>query len=285
LSVFAQAANGRFELAAAEVRKLPAFIRRDFLVAWSYRMSFVSDFVGLAGQALVFYFVGLMVDSSKLPRFGGSEVTYLEFAAVGMALGVFLHFALERVSAAVRGEQLMGTLESLLMTPTSTATVQLGSVTFDLIYLPLRTGVFLLALALGFGLNFELAGALPALVVLATFIPFAWGLGLASAAAVVTFKRGAGLVGMGAIGLGLLSGLYFPLELLPGWIAGIAQFNPVALAVGGMRETLLGGSGWTEIAPDLLLLAPMSAVSLVVGAFAFRLAVRRERRLGTLGLY
>jgi ABC-2 type transport system permease protein len=285
LSVFAQAANGRLELAAAEVRKLPAFIRRDFLVAWSYRMSFVSDFVGLAGQALVFYFVGLMVDSSKLPRFGGSEVTYLEFAAVGMALGVFLHFALERVSAAVRGEQLMGTLESLLMTPTSTATVQVGSVTFDLIYLPLRTGVFLLALALGFGLNFELAGALPALIVLATFIPFAWGLGLASAAAVVTFKRGGGLVGMGAIGLGLLSGLYFPLELLPGWIAGIARFNPVALAVGGMRETLLGGAGWSEIAPDLLLLAPMSAVSLVVGALAFRLAVRRERRLGTLGLY
>jgi hypothetical protein len=34
-----------------------------------------------------------------------------------MALGVFLHFALERVSAAVRGEQLIGTLESLLMTP------------------------------------------------------------------------------------------------------------------------------------------------------------------------
>jgi ABC-2 type transport system permease protein len=285
VSVFAQAANGRLELAAAEVRKLPAFIRRDFLVAWSYRMSFVSDFVGLAGQALVFYFVGLMVDSSKLPRFGGSEVTYLEFAAVGMALGVFLHFALERVSAAVRGEQLMGTLESLLMTPTSTATVQLGSVTFDLIYLPLRTGVFLLALALGFGLNFELAGVVPALVVLTTFIPFAWGLGLASAAAVVTFKRGAGLVGMGAIGLGLLSGLYFPLELLPGWIAGVAQFNPVALAVGGMRETLLGGTGWSEIAPDLLLLAPMSAVSLAVGALTFRLAVRRERRLGTLGLY
>jgi ABC-2 type transport system permease protein len=285
MSVFAEPATGRIQLAASELQKLPAFIRRDFLVAWSYRMSFFTDFVSLAGQAFVFYFIGLMVDPSKLPRFGGNEVTYLEFAAVGMALGVFVHFALERVSGAVRGEQLMGTLESLVMTPTSSATIQLGSVTFDLIYLPLRTAAFLLALGLGFGLDFETSGVLPALAVLIMFIPCAWGLGLVSAAAVVTFKRGAGLVGIGAIGLGLLSGLYFPLELLPTWIAEVARLNPMALAVTGMRDTLLGGAGWGDIAPTLFVLAPMSAVALALGAQAFRLAVRRERRRGTLGQY
>jgi uncharacterized membrane protein (UPF0182 family) len=52
-----------------------------------------------------------------------------------------------------------------------------------------------------------------------------------------------------------------------------------------MREALLGGAGWTDVAPSLLVLAPMSAFSLIVGMAIFRLAVRRERRLGTLGLY
>jgi ABC-2 type transport system permease protein len=268
-----------------EARKLPAFVRRDFLTAWSYRLAFVSDIVNLVGQVLLFYFVGLMIDQSKLPTFGGTEVTYLEFAAIGIALGVFMQLALDRVSTALRGEQLMGTLESLLVTPTSPSTVQLGSVAFDLVYIPLRTAGFLIAVALAFGLNFDPSGLVPALLVLLVFIPFVWGLGVASAAVIMTFRRGGGVVGIGVVGLGLISGIYFPLELLPGWLEAIAAFNPIAIAITGMREALLGGVGWDEALRDMLVLAPMSAASLILGLTAFRQAVRRERRLGTLGLY
>jgi ABC-2 type transport system permease protein len=276
---------GRLGFALGELRKVPAFVRRDFLVALSYRVAFVSDFVHLAGQVLLFYFVGLMIDQTKLPTFAGTEVTYLEFAAVGIALAVFMQLGLDRVASALRGEQLMGTLESLLVTPTAPATVQLGSVAFDLVYIPLRTTIFLIAVAVVFGLHFELAGLAPALAVLLVFIPFVWGLGVASAAVIMTFRRGGGVVGLGVVGLGLISGIYFPLDLLPDWLATIAEFNPVAIAIQGMREALLGGVGWGEIARDVAVLAPMSAASLAGGFAAFRLAIRRERRLGTLGLY
>jgi ABC-2 type transport system permease protein len=278
-------ASERLELVVGETRKLPAFLRRDFLVAWSYRMSFVSDLLALVGQALLFYFIGLLVDSSKLPSFGGTEVTYLEFAAIGIAVGLFIHFALERVAGAMRGEQLMGTLESVLVTPTARATVQLGSVVFDLVYIPVRTAVFLAAIALAFGLHVEPSGILPATALLLAFIPFVWGVGVASAGAILTFRGGSGAVSMGTMGLALVSGLYFPLELLPDWLADVTVHNPVALVGDGMREALLGGAGWTDVAPSLLVLAPMSAFSLIVGMAIFRLAVRRERRLGTLGLY
>jgi ABC-2 type transport system permease protein len=273
------------ELVAGEARKLPAFVRRDFLVALSYRMAFVADLVNLAGQVLVFYFIGLMVDPSQLPTFGGTEVTYLEFATIGIALGVFIYVGLERVSAAIRGEQLMGTLESLLMTPTTTTTIQLGSVVFDLVYVPIRTGVFLVAVAFVFGLDYEVSGLLPAVTTLVALIPFVWGLGVASAGMILTFRRGAGSIGIGMVGLALVSGVYFPLDLLPDWIVAVSQYNPMALATEGVRDALLGGGGWSEAGPDALLLAPMSLVTLMLGILAFRLALRRERRRGTVGLY
>jgi ABC-2 type transport system permease protein len=276
---------GRVENLTGELRKLPAFIRRDFLVAWSYRMSFFSDLVNLAGQIVVFYFVGRLVDSSRLPTFNGSSVTYLEFAAVGIALTVFIQFGLDRVSAAMRGEQLMGTLESVLMTPTAPGTIQIGSVAFDLVYIPLRTAVFLGGITLAFGLDFSAGGIVPSLLLLIAFIPFVWGLGVLTAALLLTFRRGSGFIGLGAVILGLLSGVYFPLDLLPGWLSQIAEANPVALAIQGMRDALLGGARFTEVAPTLGLLLPFSALSLAVGLGAFRLAVRRERRRGTLGLY
>jgi ABC-type polysaccharide/polyol phosphate export permease len=61
--------------------------------------------------------------------------------------------------------------------------------------------------------------------------------------------------------------------------------NPVAIAIEGMRQPLLGGTGWSETAVDVLTLLPFAVVSLAVGITIFRLALRRERRRGSLGLY
>jgi ABC-2 type transport system permease protein len=279
------AERGRLALVAGELAKLPAFLRRDFLVAWSYRMMFFSDAAALGFQALSFYFIGLMVDPSVLPIYGGSRATYMEFVAVGIALGVFIQLGLGRVAAAIRNEQLMGTLEALLMTPTQPTTIQLGSVVYELIYIPVRTAIFFAVVAIAFGLSFEPGGLLPALVILLVFIPFVWGLGVASAAATLTFKRGSGGIGLGVTVLTLFSGAYFPLDLLPGWATTVAELNPIAIAIEGMRETLLGGGGWSQAGRALLVVTPVSALSLAAGLLAFRASLRRERRRGTLGLY
>jgi ABC-2 type transport system permease protein len=278
-------ARGRLSLIFEETAKLPAFARRDFLVAWSYRFAFVSDALALFLQAFLFYFVGLLVDERKLPEFGGSRVSYMEFVVIGIALAAFLQVGLGRVSAALRREQMIGTLEAILVTPTSPATIQLGSVVYDLVYVPLRTGIFLVLVAVGFGLDFNLAGLPPATLVVLFFVPFVWGLGLISAAGTLTFRGGAAGVGFAITLLTLSSGAYFPLDLLPHWLEALALVNPMAIAIEGMREPLLGTVDWAETFQRLLILAPMSAVSLAAGLIAFRLALGRERRRGTLGLY
>jgi ABC-2 type transport system permease protein len=268
-----------------ELRKLSAFVRRDFLVQWSYRLSFLTSFVGLFGGALIFYFIGKMVDPATIPTVGGKQVSYLEFAVVGMTLGGFVHLGLERVSAALRNEQLMGTLESLLTTPTSSQTIQVGSILFDLIFIPLRMCLLLLMLGLVFGLGLDIGGVPEALVLLVFFMPFVWGLGILAAAITLTFRRGAGMVGLAIAGLTLISGLYFPIALLPNWLETVSAANPLTIAASGLRDALLGNTGWDSIGGDILILLPLSIVSILVGAFAFKLALSRERRLGTLGAY
>ena len=276
---------GRLANAARELAKLPAFARRDMLVAWSYRATFITDVLSLFLQALLFYFVGLLVDEGRLPEFGGSPVTYMEYVTVGIALAAFLQVGLGRVAAALRHEQMIGTLESLLATPTSPATIQLGSVLYDLIYVPLRTGLFLLLIAVGFGLDFNLAGVPPAALVILFFVPFVWGLGLVTAAATLTFRGGSAGIGFGLTIMTLASGAFFPLELLPGWMESLASLNPMAIAIDGMREPLLGVVDWNETLRGLAVLLPFSAASLAAGIVGFRAALRRERRRGTIGHY
>lgn len=267
------------------VGKLGAFFRRDFLIAWSYRMAFVTDAAALMLQAVVFSFMSKLIDPQRLPEFGGHRASYMEFVAVGISLAAFVQLGLGRVAQAIRQEQMIGTLEALLMTPTQPTTIQLGSVVYDLFYIPLRTAAFLAVVAATFGLRFHAAGFIPAVLILLLFIPFVWGLGVLSAAAMLTYRRGGSGVGFIGLLLTLASGAYFPLAVLPSWAQGLARLNPITTAVDGMRAVLIGNEGWSHAGSICLQLAPAALVSLSIGFLAFRVALRRERLRGTLGLY
>jgi ABC-2 type transport system permease protein len=119
--------------------------------------------------------------------------------------------------------------------------------------------------------------------VLLLFIPFVWGLGIILSATTITFKKG-GAALLGSV-LTLISGAYFPVELFPGWLATIAALNPMTTAIDALRGTLLGDAGWSQVGSAAAVLAPAAAITLALGIVAFRLAARRERRRGTIGLY
>jgi ABC-2 type transport system permease protein len=270
---------------AAEAAKLPAFVRRDWKIALSYRAVFIGDALGLATQLVVFYFVAELVDPGKLPEYGGTVPSYLAFVAIGLVINLTAGVLVHQVSISLRQEQLTGTFEALLATPTRGATLQFGSVSYTLLMLPLRAGVLLTAIAVGFGLEFHVSGIGPSLLLMVAFLPFTWGLGLTAAAAVVTFRRGANATGMLITLLGLFSGAVFPIALLPPLLRAIGEWNPFAIAIDGVRSALIGGTGWGPAAEDALRLLPLSLVTLTIGVLCFRAAVARERRLGTLGLY
>jgi len=275
----------RASVAAGEIAKIPAFVRRDVLVAWSYRLAFFSDWINLVLQVALFYLVGQLVDDRKLPSYGGAQTTYMEFVTLGITLGAFVALALARVAMGIRQEQLAGTLESLMMTPTAPGTIQLGTVAYDVVYIPLRTALFVLIIALGFGLDYKPSGILPAAAVLVAFIPFVWGIGIATAAGILTLRGGGGAAGIALTVLTIGSGAYIPVEVFPDWAQQLVEWNPMTLAVEGLREALLGDTTWGEVGRRLAVLAPASVFTLAGGIGLFRLALKRERRRGTLGLY
>jgi ABC-2 type transport system permease protein len=268
-----------------EARKVPAFMRRDLQIMLSYRGAFVGDVVAIAIQAVMFGFVAKLVDPSKLPTYGGGPIGYFEYVMVGVVITTVSGLLLQKVATAIRQEQMIGTLEALLVSPTSPTTVQIGSIAFDLVFIPIRTGALLLVVSLTLGLNFDAGGILPAFVLLAAFVPFVWGIGLVTAGAILTFRRGVGALGALMGILGLASGAFFPLTLLPGVLQKLAEANPVAIVMEGTRSSLIAGPDWGAVAADVLVLVPISIFALFCGVMAFRAGLAREHRRGTLGLY
>ena len=161
--------------------------------------------------------------------------------------------------------------------------MQAGSVAFDLFLIPFRLSALLLVVTLTFGLDFKLRGVLPAVLLMVVFVPFVWGLGLVTAAAILMFRRGGGVLGAMMATLGLVSGAFFPLALLPLWLQRVAEANPVAIVMEGTREPLIGGPDWGAVVGRLDLV-PLALVPCSRVLPAFRAALAREHRQGTLGL-
>jgi ABC-2 type transport system permease protein len=233
----------------------------------------------------MFGFVAELIDTSKLPTYNGVTASYFDFVMIGVVITTVCTVLLQRVAMAVRQEQMIGTLEALLVTPTSATTVQVGSVAFDLVFVPIRMALLLAAVAITLGLGYDASGILPSLVLLAGLVPFVWGLGLMTAAAIVTFRRGTGPLGVIMSVLGLASGAFFPLVLLPAWLQKLAEANPVAIALEGTRDALIGGAGWSALGSEMIVMVVLSGAALFAGITAFRVALAREHRRGTLGLY
>jgi ABC-2 type transport system permease protein len=112
-----------------------------------------------------------------------------------------------------------------------------------------------------------------------------WGLGIVSAAGVLTFRKGTLVIGFAGFAFAVASGIYFPVGVLPTWLQPLAEANPITVALNGMRSALLGTAGYRDVLPEFLQLVPIAVVCVIAGIVAFRAALRRERGLGTLGLY
>jgi ABC-2 type transport system permease protein len=187
-------------------------------------------------------------------------------------------------SSKIRQEQMTGTLEAMLVTTTSTGTIVLGSALWDFLLTSVKVVVYLTAgWLLGIHLRFE--SLLPCLVVLALTILAFSGIGILSAAFVFYLKRGDPITYLVSSMSALLGGVFYPPEDLPAWVGDLSKFLPITYALRALRHSLLLGSRFSDLVPDLVALALFAAVLLPLGAIAFRLAVRRARAEGSLVQY
>ena len=263
---------------------LAAFLRRDLREALTYKFSFLSSFVGILLSSATFYFVAKLVPrgAPSLGPFGGD---YFSFAIVGVAFAGLLGMFQEGLAAVVRSAQLSGTLEALLVTPVPVPAVLFGSSLYTLLFQVFRTALHLGVALAFFGLTLgRINGPGVAAVGLLTVVCFV-SVGVLSASFILVYKTGNPFSWILGTVSGLLGGVVFPVALLPPWIRWVSSLLPVTYALDGMRKSLLASASFAAVLPDVAALAAFDAVLLPLSLVAFRLAVRKAKRDGTLAHY
>jgi ABC-2 type transport system permease protein len=170
-------------------------------------------------------------------------------------------------------------LGNLFVAPLSLAEFILGQVALSVLRTLIGVGGACLFAWLLFDYSIFTLG-LPLIAFFTLLIAFGWAIGLAVSGLILRWGLGAEELAWAAIFLfAPVSGVYYPIGVLPGWLQAIAAAIPSSYVFEGMRAVLIDG----VLRTDLLWKALALDVAYVAGgALLFGAAVRYARRHGKL---
>lgn len=262
--------------------KLLAFLKRDFLSEVSYRIAFLFQVGGMFFSIAAFYFMTKMIDPNAKGLHGIAPFPWL---LVGLSFQYYFSTALYSFSNKIRGEQLLGTLEAMLVSPTPTSIVIFSSAAWDFTYGALRVVVYLLFATLVFGVKLYSTGlGALALGVLLTLLSSA-GLGILSASFILYFKRGDPINFFLSALTTFFGNVFFPVEQLPASMQWVSEFLPITWSLRIVRGALLQGQPFSELRGELLQLSLLTVVLLPLGLLLSRVAIRKAKKEGSLIQY
>jgi len=262
--------------------RLWVFLKRGMLTMLSYKMAFVLGLVNMFLGVASFYFMAKLVGSSDmLEQYGGD---YLSFLIVGVVFQSFTGMALNTFNSSIRGEQNMGTLEYLLMSKTRLGSVLFYSSAWSFLSTAFSAVIMLALSSVVFGVKMDANVPVLLLVTLLTVVGMA-GLGMMSAGIIMVTKQGDPVTWIVGAASGLLSGIYFPPDLLPPWLRAISLALPTTHALAALRQALLTGATFTAMQRPLLILAAFCVVTVPLGLLTFRWGFNKSRKDGTLAFY
>jgi ABC-2 type transport system permease protein len=206
---------------------------------------------------------------------------------IGALLWTFLSVLFNEIAMSIAFERWEGTLEYTFMAPVSRLIHLMGVSLYALTYSLVRVICVLGALWLMIDLPFDWSQLPGVAVVLAVSSVAFVGLGLIAAILpVMSPERGAEATNILQGVLLLISGVYYPVSVLPSWIQPLAWFSPATYALSASRR-LLGLEGgapatFNSIVPDLLRLLLLGVVLVPFGLWVFGKAENWAKRNGKL---
>ena len=169
-----------------------------------------------------------------------------------------------------------GYFDRLMMTPVRRLALLLGLMVAD-IALVLALTVPVLVLGYAVGVRFETG--LTGIVVFVALAAY-WGLGFAGFSYAIALKTAnAAAVSssfMIFLPLMFLTPMFIPLEAMSGWMATVAQYNPVTYLLGSLRSIILVGWEIDEILKGVLSVSVVVFVSLAMALLALTRRVSRQ---------
>jgi ABC-2 type transport system permease protein len=190
--------------------------------------------------------------------------TYIDFFAPGIiAMSVMTSslFGAVNINAELRQK---GVLRKLATTPITRTEWILSNILYQIILAFISTAAILVVAYLAFDVHFNLNGWLPVFVILDVFA-FA-GVGMLLTRLAKEAESAAAAANAVMFPMMFLSGSFFQLEMMPGFLQTIARFLPLYYVNEGLRSSMVTMK-WDLVYSHAAVIAVFAAAMFVLGVF------------------
>jgi ABC-2 type transport system permease protein len=258
------------------------YVQRNYFLTKRYFMWEVVWLTFTTVNAMSITFIGAGAAELK----GGASIDvegYMTYLLIGALIWSYLSMIFDILSETVQWERWEGTIEYTFMSPTSRVTHLLGMGVYAIVYGIIRTALVLGVAMLAFDLDLGNADYVAALVVLAVCSISLVGFGVVAAVMpLLSPEKGQQVTYIVSALLLLVSGVYYPVSVLPGWMQSLATVSPVTYGLEGSRAALQNGAGIAELWGSIWPLLIMGVVFVPLGIWIFHLGEIYAKRTGKL---
>jgi ABC-2 type transport system permease protein len=257
------------------------YVQRNYFLTKRYFMWEVVWLVYITANAMAITFIGAGVESVSGKTV---DTAYLmTFLMVGALIWSYLSVLFDVLSETVSWERWEGTIEYTFMSPSSRVTHLLGMGIYAVVYGIAQIAIMFGVVTLFFELDLSDANYWGALLVLAVCSVSLVGFGIVAAVLpLLSPEKGQQVSYIVSSLLLLVSGVYYPVNVLPGWMQAIATVSPVTYALEGSRAALLEGAGVAQLWEDIWPLIIMGVVFVPLGSWIFHVGEVYAKRTGKL---
>jgi ABC-2 type transport system permease protein len=267
--------------AGQQIRASYAFVERNVhLVRRYWTWEFVWLFYSIANSLSV-SFIGVGME-----QLGGEGVdgTYLVlYLVVGTLVWRYLSIIFYWITDVISLERWEGTIEYTLMAPIHRLTHMAGQTIFAVSYSLLFTGIILIVTVIIFDIDLSNANLFGSTVVMLSGSLSFIGVGIVGSILPLLFpERGAQMTHVIIAIILLVSGVYYPVDVLPPVLQKASVLSPATYVLRGVRSGLLEGASILDLWGDIVPAFIMGLIAIPIGLQIFGLAERYAKRTGKL---
>ncbi|HSP01901.1 MAG TPA: ABC transporter permease [Acidimicrobiales bacterium] len=251
--------------------------------ALAYPLAFMLAIFSRLTNVFLYYFVARIVTTDESVVAGG----YFAFSVVGTLVLWVLGAGLELFGSFVQRTIDQGHLELYLVQPV--AWPLLPFLWFQwLVVERVVAGIATVVVAYALGVRFATDRLLLAVVVLALGVAATHAIGVIAASVRMLSKRADPVLLAYTVASTVFSGLFVPVQVLPGILQSLSWLIPHTYVVDALRQLLLDGgeaSSRVSVGNAVLALGSFTVVAYAVGLVLFSKSLHYARRRGILGSY
>lgn len=268
-------------------------IRAGLLKNWRLRVTYPSWLINrIVGPIVwvgisVFSYTALVPEETVREAFvrEGHGPDFIGFLILGQTIFSLFTNLNWRGGMAIQRERWMGTLEIIMLAPTSRVAYLLGEALFGLIDGGWTVLLALIVTSMFFGADFQLADPLLALVIIVLTLASMVALSIFFAAFYVLTRSAGPLSFSIQTPVRFFTGTNFPVSALPVLLQTISYALPMTYGMIAMRSVFTGAGTWSSLALTIAALVAFTVFFWTLGVILVRRMEKLAKERGTLHHY